>query len=404
MKLLHTSDWHLGQTLYGRKRHEEFERLLQWLVALIDERHIDALLVAGDVFDTTVPGYEVQKLYYRFLSQLARSSCRHVIITAGNHDSPTFLEAPRELLRGLDVHVIGSITDRLDDEVLVLRDRSGQVEAVVCAVPFLRDRDVRTVEAGETAEQKQHKLMTGIRDHYQAVCQYAEAKRHERQIPLIVMGHLLAAGGQTYDGDGVRELYIGSLVQLPATLFPDAIDYLALGHLHLPQRVGGSETRRYSGAPLAMGLGESQREKQVVLVQFSGRAAQVSTLSVPCFQDLEQVRGDWDDIVVRLEQLRAEQSSAWLEVIYEGNSLMPDLRDRLQQILAGSDLLLLRTRNHRLFTAMGWDEQQTLDELSHREVFLRCLDRYQIPDEQRPDLLAAYDEISLTDAHSPAAL
>lgn len=253
MKILHTSDWHLGRTLYGRKRYTEFAAFLDWLGDTIENEAVDALLVAGDVFDTSTPSNQAQALYYRFLCRIAASSCRHVVIIAGNHDSPSFLEAPGELLRVLNVYVVGSMSDKLEDEVIVLDDEKGNPQAVVCAVPYLRDREVRSVEPGENQDDKNRKLIAGLKNHYASVCRLAENRRQELQqdaaltIPLIAMGHLFTAGGKTLDGDGVRELYVGNLAHVGGDVFPGCIDYLALGHLHVPQRVGNDERMRYSG-------------------------------------------------------------------------------------------------------------------------------------------------------------
>ncbi|PTN11860.1 exonuclease subunit SbcD [Nitrosomonas aestuarii] len=187
MKLLHTSDWHIGRTLYGRKRYEECEAFLTWLTETIKQNEIDALLVAGDVFDTSAPSNRAQELYYRFLCRMATSSCRHVIVVAGNHDSPSFLNAPKELLKALDVHVIGNSTEFPEDEVLVLRNAQDIPELIVCAVLYLRDRDIRVVEAGESVEDKERKLIDGIRTHYATVAALAEQKRDELgvDIPII---------------------------------------------------------------------------------------------------------------------------------------------------------------------------------------------------------------------------
>ena len=159
MKVLHTSDWHIGRSLYGRKRYEEFEAFLTWLAETIQENSIDALLVAGDVFDTSAPSNRAQELYYRFLCRVAASSCRHVVVVAGNHDSPSFLNAPKELLKVLDVHVVGNASADPEDEVLVLCDKQDTPELIVCAVPYLRDRDIRVAEAGESIEDKEYKLI-----------------------------------------------------------------------------------------------------------------------------------------------------------------------------------------------------------------------------------------------------
>lgn len=213
MKILHTSDWHIGRTLYGRKRYEEFAAFLTWLADTIEQQEMVALLVSGDVFDTSAPSNRAQELYYRFLCRVAASSCRHVVVTAGNHDSPSFLNAPKELLKTLNVHVIGCASETPEDEMLVLRNAKAVPELIVCAIPYLRDRDLRVAEAGESVEDKEQKLLDGIQNHYAAVAALAAQTRTElgADIPIVAMGHIFTAGGQTVDGDGVRELYVGSL-------------------------------------------------------------------------------------------------------------------------------------------------------------------------------------------------
>lgn len=400
MKILHTSDWHLGRTLYGRKRYDEFAAFLNWLAEAMDRNEIDALLVAGDVFDTSTPSHEAQELYYRFLCRAAASTCRHVVVVAGNHDSPTFLNAPRELLKALDVHVVGNSGDSLEDEVLLLRNGQGDPELMVCAVPYLRDRDIRVAEAGESVEDKEKKLQDGIRLHYAAVAARAEEKRKQLgvDIPIVGMGHLFAAGGETVEGDGVRELYVGSLAHVTASIFPAAFDYLALGHLHVPQKVGGSETRRYSGSPLPMGFGEAQQQKSVCQIEFQGRAASVLTMAIPVFQKLERVRGDWNAIAQRLLELAAEDSGEWLEVIYEGDEILGDLRERLESAVSGTRMEILRIKNNRILDRMlgRMHAEETLDDLNVNDVFERCLAAHEIAEGQRPGLRQAYREIVLS--------
>lgn len=477
MRILHTSDWHLGRTLYGRQRYDEFAAFLDWLAALIEREGVTALLVAGDVFDTSTPTHRAQELYYRFLCRVARSSCRHLVVVAGNHDSPTFLEAPKELLRALDVHVIGSAAENPADEVLVLRDPAGTPELIVCAVPYLRDRDIRRVEAGEDGADKELKLVAGIRDHYASVIALAEARRAElgAEIPLVAMGHLFTAGGRTLEGDGVRELYIGSLAHVSPGIFPDSLDYLALGHLHVPQQIGGAETRRYSGSPLPMGFGEARQEKSLCLVEWEGNKAEaegpttttatrtgadpgvametdarldgdpgtagirirekgdrpgcrVRLIPIPVFQPLERIQGDWDRLAERLKELVAARSPTWIEVIYEGEALIGDLRERLEALLAIPEEIptretgcsrvnelrgaeesatreetatrpeILRVRNNRLVQGVleRMHEEESLGDLDELEVFARCLEAQGVGAEQQADLLRAYREILAT--------
>ena len=395
MKILHTSDWHIGRTLYGRKRYEEFEAFLDWLAETMRHNEIDALLVAGDVFDTSAPSNRAQELYYRFLCRVAASSCRHVVVVAGNHDSPSFLDAPKELLKALDVHVVGSASDPRD-EVLVLRDAQGAPELIVCAVPYLRDRDIRLSEAGESVEDKERKLIEGIRSHYATVAELAEQERRTlgAGIPVVAMGHLFTAGGQTADGDGVRELYVGSLARVTAEIFPESFDYVALGHLHVPQRVNGSETVRYSGSPLPMGFGEARQRKSLCLVEFRGAAPSVRLLDVPVFQRLERVEGDWNSILSRILELSLTGARCWLEVAYEGGDVVGDLRERVEAALSGTQLEILRIKNNRIIDCVlgRIHEEETLDDLNVDDVFERCLAVHEVPEEQRPELLRTYRE------------
>jgi len=405
MKILHTSDWHIGRTLYGRKRYEEFEAFLIWLAETIQQNEIDALLVAGDVFDTSAPSNRAQELYYRFLCQVAALSCRHVVVIAGNHDSPSFLNAPRELLKALDVHVVGSAAiEHPEDEVLVLRNEQGAPELIVCAVPYLRDRDIRVAEAGESVEDKERKLIDGIRTHYATVATLAEQKREELgvDLPIVGMGHLFTAGGQTIEGDGVRELYVGSLAHVTAGIFPASFDYLALGHLHVPQKVSGLETMRYSGSPLPMGFGEARQQKSVCHVTFGqhdgySTTASVQLIDVPVFQKLERVKGDWDSISSRLLELSATDKG-WLEIIYDGIEVIGDLRERLEAAISGTQMEILRIKNNRIIDRVlgQMHAEETLDDLNVNDVFERCLAVHDVPEAQRPELHRAYQETLLS--------
>lgn len=397
MKLLHTSDWHIGRALYGRKRYDEYEAFLTWLALLIESENIDVLLMAGDVFDSSTPSNRAQELYYRFLCRVAASSNRHVVVIAGNHDSPSFLNAPKELLKFLNIHIIGYASDQPADELLVLSGPDHETELIVCAIPYLRDRDIRTAEAGESTEDKEKKIVEGIKNHYRLVCEAAQQKQAElaKPVPIIAMGHLFAAGGQTVDGDGVRELYIGSLAQVKKDVFPECIDYMALGHLHVPQRVGGSDFIRYSGSPLPIGFGEAEQGKSINLVEFSSKAPKVTGIAVPKFQELMTLRGDWYTIAQNIDDLKSKKSKVWLEIIYEGDEIAANLQERLNETVAGTGLEILRVKNTRVLErALSKKEsEETLDDLDVTDVFNRCLDAHQIPEDQRTILLSTYQEV-----------
>jgi exonuclease SbcD len=280
--------------------------------------------------------------------------------------------------------------------VLVLRNEQDAPELIVCAVPYLRDRDIRVAEAGESVEDKERKLIEGIRTHYAAVAAVAEQKREElgADIPIVGTGHLFTAGGQTVEGDGVRELYVGSLAHVTAGIFPACFNYLALGHLHVPQKVNGSETIRYSGSPLPMGFGEAKQQKSVCQIEFHNTAAFVQLIDVPVFQKLERVKGDWDGISNRILELSVMNFQGWLEVIYDGTEVIGDLRERLEVEISGTQIEILRIKNNRIIDRVLGQihEEETLDDLNVNDVFERCLAVHDVPEEQRPELLRAYQE------------
>jgi DNA repair protein SbcD/Mre11 len=401
MKILHTSDWHLGRSLYGRKRYDEHLAFLDWLAQTIEDEKVDVLLVAGDVFDTSTPSNRAQELYYRLLCRVAASCCRHVVVIAGNHDSPSFLNAPKELLRALNVYVVGSMTENPEDEVIVLKNAQNQPEAIVCAVPYLRDKDIRMVEPGESIDDKNAKLVEGLKKHYADVCDIAEKKRTEFKraghdgIPIIVMGHLFTAGAKTVDGDGVRELYVGSLAHVGEDVFPSLADYFALGHLHVPQSVGSAEHIRYCGSPIPIGYGESTQEKKVVLIEFNSTTPKIQEIHVPCFQKLLRIVGTLDDIHANLEELKKEKSTAWLEIEYTGNDIIGNLREMIDEALTDSAMEIRRIKNRQVMDRVIGTvaEDETLDDLDDGDVFNRCMDAFEVPDEDREELTASYNEI-----------
>lgn len=398
MKILHTSDWHLGRALYGIKRHEEFASFLDWLIRTIEEEEIDILLIAGDIFDSATPGNRERELYFSFLSRVRESCCRHVVIIAGNHDSPSLLAAPRELLTPLSIHVV-AYADNVENEILILRDAQNVPELLVCAVPYLRDRDIRVAEAGEEIPDKQRKIIEGIRQHYAKVVSLALRKREElgTAVPLVATGHLFTKGGKTVAEEGLRDLYVGSLIHLPADSFPDEIDYLALGHLHIPQAVKGHEHMRYSGSPLAMSFGEAQQEKSLCLVSFQAEAArpQIRLLPIPVWQPLERIRGHWADIKDRIAALQKQGSQAWLEIICEDPpAVAGNIARHVEELVADSELTVCRisnpqVRNNILQSAYRGER---LAALSEEEVFRRCLEANAIPAEEHEALLQSYRE------------
>ncbi len=401
MKILHTSDWHLGRALYGRKRYKEHSLFLDWLYELILREKVDILLVAGDIFDTTTPSNKAQELYYKFLCRVAAAPvCEHIVIIAGNHDSPSFLTAPRELLKNLQVHVTGTREEKLDDEVLLLNHReTGNPQAIVCAVPYLRDREIRTAEAGESAADKYQKLIAGIEEHYQQIADIARKIRQQTgktNVPIIGMGHLFAAGGKTCKGDGVRELYVGSLAYLNVHNFAEGFDYLALGHLHVPQTVGGLEHVRYSGSPIPIGFGEANQRKSVVVVEFTPEdPPAIKDIPIPRFQELARVTGDMGTLLKSIAELKEQNKDIWLEIEYSGKSFQPELREKIEEAAAESLLQILIIKDNRLYQNIleTGKQQENLEDLDVYQVFERCLEAHQVHEDEKEQLIISYKEL-----------
>lgn len=422
IRLLHTSDWHLGRTLCGNKRDDEFALFLRWLVECVEHRHVEVLLIAGDIFDGPAPNVAAQQVYYEFLRQIMRTSCRHVVIIAGNHDSPAFLEAPRGVLKEIGVHVIGAACDGPEAEVVCLRNCAGEVEMVIAAVPFLRDRDVRKSSYGECDADRDRALVEGVQSHYKSVT--LDCLKHlPPRVPLVAMGHLFAAGSSVSSGDGVRELYIGSLGQIPCSVFPRDYDYVALGHLHRMQKAAAEPEVWYSGSPLAMGFGEAEGEKFVRVLDFQPAAdwdgARVTeskrfdlvceSVAVPAFRRLVSVAGDVDGILEALDRelilVQQQALGTWVEVIYRGLKLVPDLVEQLNERVAGSAVAILRVRAERDGAAslVPGAQLESLDREAERDaladdgavmlIFERCLESNQVPDDQCEILRALHNEV-----------
>lgn len=411
MKLLHTSDWHLGRTLYLKKRYNEFQCFLDWMIQQIQFIAPDVLIIAGDIFDTTTPSNKAQEMYYKFLCKIATTTyCQHIVIIGGNHDSPSLLNAPKELLKQLKIHVLGNISANPQDEVLELRDRHENVIGLVCAVPYLRDKELRNLAENESASEKDLQLMLAIKDHYNQVCQIAVARRQELalDIPIIATGHLFVTGGKTLKDDGVRELYVGSLAQFGGNDFPLEIDYLALGHLHIAQKIANKDHQRYCGSPIAMGFGEAKRQKVILQVDFTGKSPIIQEIPVPVFQRLERVAGDLNQITTALQGLIAESQSIWVEVDYTGDEVVSNLQHKLNEVVMASQVELVKVYNSQLvaqlLSAEHFNVEIELSSLTPDEVFNKCLSVNNVPDAQQLDLKECFNqvvaELNLTDVRA----
>ncbi|MBU6527810.1 exonuclease SbcCD subunit D [Methylocystis sp. MJC1] len=271
IRLLHTADWHLGAALQGWSREPEHRAALAQLVETARVRVVDAVIVAGDIFDSLNPSAEAQRLLYDTLRDL-RAACPHATIAllAGNHDPAGRLEAPRALFEIAGVHSVGVIARRegaldLSAHLLPIRDASGAVGAYLLALPYPRAADLPIAGADVTGSP----VVWGVRALYREAVDAARAKIGAA--PLVLTGHLHVAGGLESEG-AERRILIGGEHAAPPDIFPPDAAYVALGHLHKPQKVG-RETIRYSGALIPMSKSEIGYAHGVTLVEISGAGA-----------------------------------------------------------------------------------------------------------------------------------
>ncbi|PMM58054.1 exonuclease subunit SbcD [Vibrio splendidus] len=373
MKILHTSDWHLGQNFYNKSRKNEHERFLQWLLEQVTAHDIDAIIVAGDIFDTSTPPSYAREMYNKFVVDSNKIGCQLVLL-GGNHDSVSVLKETQQLLKYMGADVIPNTNEDHATQVVELKGKGGEVEALVCAIPFIRPRDVLTSQAGVSGVERQKQLGDAIKQHYKDVYDAAVEKRdtfaNRDNMPIIATGHLTAMGVK--QSDSVRDIYVGNLDGFAADGFPNA-DYIALGHIHRPQVVAKREHIRYCGSPIPLSFDELKSQKQVCVVEFVEGERTISQLSVPTFQPLAEIKGDLSEIESQLNQYIGleEGQSVWLSIEVQAQDYLSDLQERMRALTEGLnvEVLQLRRARERRNQSLEQESAETLAELTPMDVF-----------------------------------
>lgn len=366
----------------GKSRQTEHQSLIDWLLIQVDTHAVDAVLIAGDIFDTGAPPSYARELYSQLVVRL-HSAGVALLLLGGNHDSVATLGESRAMLACLSTTVVAAVIDPASQVVLLpLRGGQGEAGCIVCAVPFIRPRDVLQSQAGQSAQDKQQSMQTAIQSYYQSVAEAGRARQAELQqelgriVPLIATGHLTTVGASS--NESVREIYVGSLEAYPTAAFP-LVDYIALGHIHKPQKVGGLEHIRYCGSPIPLGFDEARQQKEVLLVDLSaGGLTAITPLLVPRFQPLISVSGNLLELAAEIKAAGMEGSaeqSVWLEVTVAEDDYLSDLPARIEAMTQGLFVDVLRVRRQRgnVTASITGEVSETLDELSPDDVFARRL-------------------------------
>ncbi|MCC4214519.1 exonuclease SbcCD subunit D C-terminal domain-containing protein [Leeuwenhoekiella parthenopeia] len=395
MKILHTADWHIGKKLHKHYLHEDFERFITWLLTCIQEHQVEVVLISGDVFDLANPSAEARRQYYLALKKLSNLNCK-IIITGGNHDSPSMLDAPREILEALNVHIIGGMPQDPAQCLIPIRNKAGEVELVVAAISFLRDSDLRAAEEGVSYDTRIEAIRKGI----EAVFAQAAALCKQRfpGLPVIAMGHLYAAGIESSESE--RDIQIGNQAAFQASQFGDYFSYVALGHIHKPQRINAAIPAFYSGSPLPLSFSERKDEKRVLLLDTEA-GFEPKSLAIPAFRKLIKVSGTLDQIKAKLSILSAEGELTNLievELLEEDFDarLISELDDLVTQFdKPGMEIVKHRAsfKNRLRETGKLFDSHQKLEDLKPREVFAKMLEQNSYDAETKAEVTRAFQEL-----------
>lgn len=354
MKFIHTADWHLGNRMHDLDRKNEFLSFLKWLKDTIISEKAQALVIAGDIFDTANPSTDARAMYIQFLASLLETDCNNVIIVGGNHDSGSLLDSEKPLLELLNIHVVGSVANlQAKDMVFELKDKNGNVTGICGAVPFARENELRNFFDNETEDGNfSDKAYSAL---YNSILAEAKIIDKKRNLPLIVTGHLYAADleGRFSDNsleidsdDGRRKLdVIGKLGSVHVGVFPDEFNYVALGHIHYSTMVGKNPKVRYSGSPFTLGFDEAGLPRHVlsVCIEKNNASGQYETIvdkvKIPQNVTYRRISGDFKSIFLELDKFNSiEKNPVYLEICYkveEGKSINDQIdsyEDKLEKL------------------------------------------------------------------------
>ena len=378
IRILHTADWHLGQTFFGYDRTQEHEHFLDWLAGVLTKNKIDVLIVAGDVFDVSNPSAASQRMFYRFIHRVTTENPRlQLVVVAGNHDSAARLESPLPLLQEMRTEIKGIVrkqNGKIDYEHLLveLKNAAGEVEALCLAVPFLRQGDYPVVET------EGNPYAEGVKELYARLLKYALKKRTDGQA-LVAVGHLLATGSEIAEKDHSERIIIGGLESVSPESFPEQIVYTALGHIHKAQRVSGRENIRYAGSPLPMSFAEKHYHHGVVKVTLDeGWAVEIEKLEYTPLVRLLSIPATEaaapDEVLDELRglELPEDEPMPYLEVKVKLSEPEPMLRQQVEEILEGKPVRLARIVSFYRQAAEGSVEEEVLTaglkEMNHLQI------------------------------------
>ena len=382
MRIIHTSDWHLGHTLMDKTREEEMKSFFSFLIDVLIKERVDALLISGDIFDTGTPSNAALSLYYSFLASIKNTECKDVFIIAGNHDSPSLLSAPKEILEMVNVHIYAT---KEDIKPYVIGEK-----VVVLPIPFPRDQELRRLVQGGTIKEEDDRLRLAIEELYKTETEKTASAYPS--LPIVAMGHLMATNINVEDKP---DLYIGGLGTIDSGSFPKALSYVALGHIHKKINLNSSGTLCYSGSPIPFSFKEAKDIKVLKLVEIEGSETKVSDITIPRFRNLFQIKGDKESIEKELKSLVEDKEEGWVSIEITESGVSSSLRSFCEGITEQTGLEIIHIKDTTVSKRLLETEEEieSLDSLSEEDIFSKFLDEKEIKNERKDDLLTLFREI-----------
>ena len=367
----------------------------QWLVDCIRKNDVDVLLISGDVFDVANPSSESRRVYFELLRELMILKCK-VIIAGGNHDSPSVLEAPKELLKHLDIFVTGRLPENISELLVPVKNETGDTELVVSCIPFLRDSDLREYSDDETYEDRVEAVKNGIT---RVFCDAADLCQEKYPgVPAIAMGHLYVQGCDLSESE--RDIQVGNLAGLEESNLPEYFAYYALGHLHKPQAPG--DRFIYSGSPVQLSFSEFANQNRVMLITVDEVSLHYESVAVPLNRRLIRMEGTVERLAEKLNHYKSVERPLkdYIELMAVEENHDPAKLLQLETIIEGfqeehATILKYRIQfnNGPLGTASLYEETQNIAEMKPVDVFLKRLDKEGLEERPREMLLEAFSQI-----------
>lgn len=394
MKILHTADWHIGKKLHKVDLHQDFTLFIDWLCEVIQRENIDVLLVSGDIFDFSNPSSESRTLYYQTLMKLKKFNLK-IILTGGNHDSPNVLDAPKELLNQLDIHVVGSMPENPEDCLIPIL-KNNEVEIVVAAIPYLRSQDLKKQYKAEDYDSKIEAIQHSIAYHFQETAKTAKTKFPDK--PLLGMGHLFAVGADLSDSE--RDIQIGNLAGLEAKHFGNLYDYIALGHIHKPQQLNAKTPIFYSGSPIPLSFSERKNDKRILVID-TETDFEPQSLTVPKFRNLKLIKGNLNDIRTKLEQVEnSEELDTLIEIQMQDIDFSATKNAELESLIENFSTENCKIVKHKISyqnqpkgSADFYKTDDNIQDLKVSDVFRKKLDSTEETEVSKIELIDAFESI-----------